>query len=126
MRLNAIAVMMVVAALLGVATGAAAQDAKQDTVTITLKVTGMTCGGCATAVKMAAKKVAGVTDATVSYEKGQAVVTYNPAKTNPAAIAKAITESSGFKAEVTKSAPAAEMTRAALKVDGLPRRGKHL
>jgi copper chaperone CopZ len=51
---------------------------------------------------MAAGKIAGVTDATVSYEKGVAVITYDPAKTNPAAIAKAITDKSGFKAEVPK------------------------
>jgi copper chaperone CopZ len=68
----------------------------------TLKVSGMTCDGCAAAVKRAAKKVAGVTDADVSYEKGRAVVTYDPAKTDPEAIAKAVTKKSGFKLEVTK------------------------
>ncbi len=68
----------------------------------TLKVSGMTCDGCAAAVKRVAKKVDGVTDADVSYEKGRAVVTFDPAKTNPDAIAKAVTKKSGFKTEVTK------------------------
>ena len=69
----------------------------------TLKVTGMTCGGCAAAVKSAAKKVNGVRDAQVSYEKGLAEITYDPSKTNPKAIAQGITERSGFKAQVQRS-----------------------
>ena len=68
----------------------------------TLKVTGMTCAGCTTAVKLAAKKVEGVKDATASYEKGTAEITYDSAKTSPDAIAKVVTEQSGFKAEVQK------------------------
>lgn len=75
----------------------------QETAKCTLKVTGMTCGGCAAAVKSAAKKVDGVKEADVSYEKGLAEVTYDPAKTTPKAIAQAITERSGFKAEVQLS-----------------------
>ena len=66
----------------------------------TLKMTGMFCAGCTTAVKLAAKKIDGVKDATVSYEKGTAEVTYDPAKTTPDAIAKGVTEKSGFKAAV--------------------------
>lgn len=80
----------------------AQQQESSKSVTCTLKVTGMTCGGCAAAVKMAAKKVDGVADADVSYEKGRAVVTYDSAKTTPEKIAKAITDGSGFKAEVQK------------------------
>lgn len=66
----------------------------------TLKITGMTCAGCATAVKLVAKKLSGVKDATVSYEQGLAEITYEPAKTTPDAIAKQITEKAGFKASV--------------------------
>ena len=51
-------------------------------------------------MKIAAKKVDGVKDATVSYKKGVAEVTYDPTKISPQAIAKASTERSGFKAEV--------------------------
>ncbi|MBI1872404.1 MAG: heavy-metal-associated domain-containing protein [Acidobacteria bacterium] len=79
-------------------------DGKQNqrTQICTLKVSGMTCGGCAAAVKMAANKVDGVKDAKASLEKGTAEVTYDPSKTNPEAIANAITKNTGFKAEAPK------------------------
>ena len=67
---------------------------------VTLNVSGMTCAGCEAAVKIAAKRVDGGKDVTVSYNKTAADVTYDPAKTTPAAIAKVITEKTGFKAEV--------------------------
>ena len=51
-------------------------------------------------MKIAAMKVDGVKDAKVSYKKRVAEVTYDPARTTPETIAKAITERSGFKAEV--------------------------
>jgi copper chaperone CopZ len=83
---------------------AAGNQAKQGdskkTATCTLKISGMTCGGCAVAVKMAAKKVDGVADAIVSYENGRAEVTYDSSKTSPEKIAEAITKNSGFKAEI--------------------------
>ncbi len=72
------------------------------TAVCTLKITGMTCGGCEGAVKVAAKKVDGVKVVTASYKSGTAEVTYDPAKTSPDAIAKVVTEKSGFKAEVVK------------------------
>lgn len=68
----------------------------------TLKVTGMTCGGCESAVKLAAKRVDGVKSVTASAKSGTADVTYDPSKTSPEAIAKAVTANSGFKAEVAK------------------------
>lgn len=77
-----------------------AQNAK--TKVCALSVSGMTCGGCATAVRMAAMKVAGVSDATVSYEEGRAIITYDPVKTNPEAIAKTIREKTGFTTAVQK------------------------
>lgn len=70
------------------------------TETCTLKVSGMTCAGCEAAVRMAARKVDGVRDVAVGHETGKAEVTYEPSKTTPSAIAKAITDGSGFKAEV--------------------------
>src|SRR4051812_3417655 len=72
----------------------------------TLKVSGMTCAGCEAAVRMAARAIDGVKDVKASYAKRNAEVTYDPSKTSPAAIAKAITEKSGFKAE-----PAPEAAR---------------
>lgn len=71
---------------------------------VTLKVTGMTCGGCEAAVQYGARKVDGVKAVKASSDKGIAEVTYDPAKTSPAAIAKVITEKSGFKAEAPSPA----------------------
>ena len=68
----------------------------------TLKVTGMTCSGCEAAVKLAAKQIDGVKDAKASYAKGTAEVTYDPAKTRPDAIAKAIAQKTGYKTELLK------------------------
>ncbi|SRR5712692_9665848 len=98
---------LMIVGLLAVGTFAVTQSAvtrvaQQRTATkmCTLKVTGMTCAGCSTAVKLAARTIDGVKDATASYEKGTAEITYDPAKTNPDAIAKVVTEKSGFKAAV--------------------------
>lgn len=68
----------------------------------TLKVTGMTCGGCESAVKLAAKRVDGVKSVTASAKTGTADIAYDPSRTSPEAIAKAVTIKSGFKAEVVK------------------------
>lgn len=71
---------------------------------VTLNVTGMTCGGCEAAVQYAARKVDGVKAVKANSDKGIAEVTYDPAKTTPADIAKVITERSGFKAEAPSPA----------------------
>ena len=49
--------------------------------------------------------VDGVKDATVTYEEGLAHVTYDPAKTNPTAIAAAVEEQTGYKAQTQVSPP---------------------
>jgi len=69
-----------------------------------LKVSGMTCAGCEAAVKIAARSVEGVKDVKASYAKKNAEVIYDPSKTSPNAIAKVITDKSGFKAEPVESA----------------------
>ena len=71
-------------------------------VTCKLKVTGMTCGGCESAVKLAAKRVDGVKAVTASARSRAAEVAYDASKTSAEAIAKAVTTNSGFKAEVLK------------------------
>ena len=58
---------------------------------VTIQVQGMSCGSCAASVKSALKGIDGVSDARVSYEQGQAVVTYDSTKTTPEAIARADT-----------------------------------
>lgn len=54
-------------------------------------------------MKLAAKTVDGVKDCTADYKTGQAEVTYDPSKTTPDAIAKVISEKTGFKATAPKS-----------------------
>ena len=72
-------------------------------VSITIvKVDGMVCGACANRVQTVAKRVEGVGEVVVSHERGTAQMTYDPARTNPAAIAQAITDHAGFKSEVKK------------------------
>ncbi|MDO8678614.1 MAG: heavy metal-associated domain-containing protein [Acidobacteriota bacterium] len=51
-------------------------------------------------MKQAAKSVTGVQDCTANYKTGTAEVTFDPAKTTPDAIAKVITEKTGYKATV--------------------------
>jgi copper chaperone len=65
--------------------------------TVTIKVDGMTCGGCAASVKRVVQAVAGVQSVHVSLDKGEAVVTYDSAKALPAAFKAAITDA-GFDA----------------------------
>ena len=64
-----------------------------------LKVEGMTCGGCVAAVKVQLRKTEGVTAYDVSLEKGEAEVSYDPAKTTPEKIAEAVSKT-GFNASV--------------------------
>lgn len=47
-----------------------------------LKVTGMTCGGCASKVTAALKSIAGVTDVNVSLSDGEVQVQFNEHETN--------------------------------------------
>lgn len=81
-----------------------AQVEKAATRMCTLKVSGMTCAGCEAAVRIAARSVEGVTEAKASYAKARAEITYDPSKTTPQAIANAITDKSGFKAEIVEPA----------------------
>lgn len=69
------------------------------TKTVTLSVPGMTCAACPITVKKALTKVDGVQKAEVSYEKREAVVTFDGAKTSAEALTKA-TENAGYPATV--------------------------
>jgi copper chaperone len=64
---------------------------------VTLKVEGMTCGGCVAAVNVQLKKAEGVTAYEVSLEKAE--VTYDPAKTESKRIAASVSKT-GFAASV--------------------------
>ncbi len=69
------------------------------TKTVTLSVPGMTCEACPITVKKALSKVAGVEKAEVSFEKREAVVTFDDAKTNADALTKA-TANAGYPSSV--------------------------
>ena len=69
--------------------GALSTPAWAATKTVTLAVPGMTCAACPITVKTALAKVAGVEKTDVSFERREAVVTYDDAKTTVAALTKA-------------------------------------
>jgi copper chaperone CopZ len=54
--------------------------------TLTLTVTGMTCGGCENAVKRALGRLDGVADVTASHLERKVVVTVDPAKVTAAQV----------------------------------------
>ena len=66
--------------------------------TITLSVTGMTCGGCVNSVQKVLSALSGVQSAEVTLTPGQAHVTYDPAQVQPADLVKAVVDA-GFGAE---------------------------
>jgi mercuric ion binding protein len=67
--------------------------------TVTLSVSGMTCAACPITVKKTLSKVEGVHKAEVSFEKREAVVTFDDAKTIADALTKATTNA-GYPATV--------------------------
>lgn len=69
---------------------------------VVLRVSGMSCGVCAKTVEKEARKIDGVKAAKASQPKGEAEITYDPAKTSPEAIAKRITDKTRFKTEPPK------------------------
>jgi mercuric ion binding protein len=72
--------------------------------TVTLSVPGMTCAACPITVKTALAKTPGVSQAKVNYEKRQAVVVFDDAKTSTAALTRA-TADAGYPSQVVGVAP---------------------
>ena len=81
--------------------GALSSPAWAATKTVTLAVPGMTCAACPITVKTALAKVDGVEKTEVSFEKREAVVSYDDAKTTVAALTKA-TASAGYPSTVKR------------------------
>ena len=65
------------------------------TKTVTLSVSGMTCAACPITVKKGLSKVEGVSKIDINYDKREAVVTFDDAKTNVQMLTKA-TEDVGY------------------------------
>ncbi len=81
--------------------GALSTPAWAATKTVTLAVPGMTCAACPITVKTALGKVAGVEKTDVSFERREAVVTYDDAKTTVVALTKA-TAGAGYPSTVKR------------------------
>ena len=64
---------------------------------ITLKITGMHCGGCSANVEKALKNLEGVSKVTVNLTEGKAVVDYDPDKTDDKTMVRAV-KNAGFSA----------------------------
>jgi copper chaperone CopZ len=90
-RITSLAVGGVLVLALGVITAAAF------TKTVTIKVDGMKCSKCSASVTKALKATAGVEDAQVSSDKGEAVIKYDDQKLSEAKLREVI-NSTGFKA----------------------------
>ena len=71
------------------------------TQTVTLAVPGMTCAACPITVKKALSKVEGVSQVAVTFEKREAVVTFDDAKTSVQKLTKA-TEDAGYPSSVKR------------------------
>ncbi len=69
------------------------------TKTVTLEVSRMVCPACPITVKKALQRVDGVTKAEVSFERKEAVVTFDDVKTSEQALIKATT-SVGFPSSI--------------------------
>lgn len=67
------------------------------TKTVTIRVEGMHCGGCASSVTKALKATEGVEDAQVSFEKGEAIVKFDDQKVTVEKLREVI-NNTGFKA----------------------------
>lgn len=71
------------------------------TKTVTLSVSKMTCAACPITVKKALEKVEGVEKTEVSFEKKEAVVTFDDAKTKVEALVDA-TKNAGYPSTVKR------------------------
>lgn len=81
--------------------GALSSPAWAATKTVTLAVPGMTCATCPITVRTALARVVGVERTDVSFDKREAVVTYDDAKTTVAALTKA-TADAGYPSTVKR------------------------
>ena len=90
-RITNLVVSIILVVTLGVITAAAF------TKTVTIKVEGMKCAKCSSSVTKALKATAGVEEAEVSSEKGEAVIKYDDQKLTETKLREVI-NSTGFKA----------------------------
>lgn len=75
---------------------------KEEPKTVTLKITGITCAGCASHIHTALSKTDGVINDEVKYPGDVAIIKYDASKISEKEII-AVIEKTGYKAEVIKS-----------------------
>jgi copper chaperone CopZ len=68
---------------------------------VILEIKGMHCEGCAAGIEAMLKRTEGVIAAEVSFERNEANVTYDAAKTDPPKLVEAV-EKLGYKVSVKK------------------------
>lgn len=76
-------------------------DANPQLSVLEYEVEGMTCGGCESHVTNAVKNLDGIASVSASFKNKNAIVKFDPAKTSPEAVEKAIS-STGYKVKKTK------------------------
>jgi len=67
---------------------------------VTLRVSGMSCAGCASTITKKLAATPGVVRASVSFPDSTATAVYNPNEVSPAQLAAAVATLDGYKAEV--------------------------
>jgi len=72
----------------------------QDTATVRLHISGMTCGTCPTTARLALRRLPGVHSAKVTLDDSLGVVRYDPGKVTPAQIAGHLTRLTGYGARI--------------------------
>ena len=75
-----------------------------------IRIAGMTCGGCVSSVTRALRRVEGVADVDVSLERGEAMVRYDPARASGEALLAAV-RGAGYEADPVKGARAEQPPR---------------
>jgi mercuric ion binding protein len=75
---------------------------QENTETVKLKITGMSCAGCASHVHEVLDETEGVVDNSVEYPGDIAVIQYNPDKTNPELIMESIEKNTSYSVELIK------------------------
>lgn len=93
--------MKILVGTLGLAVACCGDAALAAMKTVTLSVPGMTCAACPVTVKQALGKVAGVKKVEASFEKKEAVVTFDDSKTKVKDLMEA-TENAGYPSTVKR------------------------
>ncbi len=93
--------MKILVGTLGLALACCSVPALAATKTVTLSIPGMTCAACPITVKKALDKVGGVERVEASYEKKEAVVTFDDSKTKVKDLTEA-TKNAGYPSTVKR------------------------